>query len=49
MRWTTLVEPRELAEHLRDPALAIVDCRYNLDQEEWGAQEFSKSHIPGAV
>jgi thiosulfate/3-mercaptopyruvate sulfurtransferase len=49
MAWTTLIDTGTLAARLADPALAIVDCRYNLDNEAWGAQEYRKAHIPGAA
>ena len=49
MAWTTLVETAALAAHAGDAALAIVDCRYRLDDEAWGVQEYARAHIPGAV
>ena len=49
MAWTTLVDTGTLAGRLADAALAIVDCRYNLDIEGWGAQEYRTAHIPGAA
>src|SRR5882672_8377501 len=49
MSWTTVIPTEALAEHLTDPAFAIVDCRYNLDNEAWGAQQYTIAHIPGAV
>jgi thiosulfate/3-mercaptopyruvate sulfurtransferase len=33
----------------RDDDLVIVDCRYKLDDEAWGAREYAAMHIPGAV
>ena len=49
MAWTTLIDTGTLAGRLADASLAIVDCRYNLDIEGWGAQEYRKAHIPGAA
>jgi thiosulfate/3-mercaptopyruvate sulfurtransferase len=49
MAWTTIIGTAALAEHLSDPAFVIVDCRYNLDNEAWGAQQYTNAHIPGAV
>jgi thiosulfate/3-mercaptopyruvate sulfurtransferase len=49
MAWTTLIDTGAMAAVLADPALAIVDCRYNLDNETWGAQEYRRAHIPGAA
>jgi thiosulfate/3-mercaptopyruvate sulfurtransferase len=49
MALTTLISTSALALHLDDPAFAIVDCRTRLDDEGWGAREFTAAHIPGAV
>jgi thiosulfate/3-mercaptopyruvate sulfurtransferase len=47
MAFTTLISTSVLASHLDDPL--IVDCRYKLDDETWGAREYAAMHIPGAV
>lgn len=47
MAFTTLIDTATLAEHLRD--FVVVDCRYNLQSETWGFEEYVKQHIPGAV
>ena len=49
MAFTTLITTDALALHLDEAAFVIVDCRYNLETEEWGAQEYIARHIPGAV
>jgi thiosulfate/3-mercaptopyruvate sulfurtransferase len=49
MVWTTLIAPDALAEHLTDPRVVVVDCRYDLADPSWGAREYEKQHIPGAV
>src|SRR5713101_4113542 len=49
MAWTTLIDTGALAARLEDLALAIIDCRYNLDNEAWGAREYRSAHIPGAA
>src|SRR6266851_2356605 len=49
MAFTTLMSTAALAMHLDDPAFAIVDCRYKLDDESWGKREYTNLHIPGAV
>jgi thiosulfate/3-mercaptopyruvate sulfurtransferase len=36
MAFTTLISTAALAAHLDDPAFAIVDCRYKLDDATWG-------------
>ena len=46
---TTLVEPAELAAHLEDPDWAIVDCRFELADPEWGARAYAAGHIPHAL
>jgi thiosulfate/3-mercaptopyruvate sulfurtransferase len=43
-----LVSTEWLAEHLNDPRVRIVDCRYYFDGRV-GHEEFAKGHIPGAV
>ena len=47
MAFTTLISTTVLAAHLDDAV--IVDCRTKLDDERWGEQEYTASHIPGAV
>lgn len=49
MAHTTIVSTEELARHLDDPAWAIVDCRYDLNNETWGHEQYRVSHISGAV
>ena len=38
MAFKTLIDASTLFAHLADPSFAIVDCRYNLDNEAWGAE-----------
>ena len=49
MRCTTLIDTETVDAHLRDPAIAVVDCRYDLRGESWGEREYVGQHIPGAV
>ena len=49
MAFTTLISTAVLDMHLDDPAFAIVDCRYKLDDASWGEREYAAAHIPGAV
>jgi thiosulfate/3-mercaptopyruvate sulfurtransferase len=49
MTFTTLIDAETLAAHCTDNAFVIVDCRYNLDDEEWGKHEYVVQHVPGAV
>jgi thiosulfate/3-mercaptopyruvate sulfurtransferase len=48
MTYTTLISTDTLATHL-DGAWAIVDCRYDLKDERWGAEQYRAAHVPGAV
>jgi thiosulfate/3-mercaptopyruvate sulfurtransferase len=49
MAFTTLIDTETLAGHLTDPAFAILDCRFKLEDVAWGEREYSARHIPGAV
>jgi thiosulfate/3-mercaptopyruvate sulfurtransferase len=44
-----LVEPAWLREHIGDPGLVIVDCRYVLGQPGAGRPKWLEGHIPGAA
>src|SRR5688572_27673199 len=48
MAYTTLISTETVAAHL-DGGWAIVDCRYDLKDETWGAEQYRAAHIPGAV
>lgn len=37
-----------LADHLEDPTVTIVDCRFALMQPDLGQQQYQQGHIPGA-
>ena len=45
----TLISTKMLASHLQDPAVAVIDCRFKLDDDRWGGREYTSRHIPGAV
>lgn len=47
-RWTTLVEPEELAARLDDATIVVVDCRFALTDPSTGYQDYLQGHIPGA-
>ncbi|MEO5814341.1 MAG: sulfurtransferase [Gemmatimonadaceae bacterium] len=51
MTFTTLISTGELADLLSDPAfgIAMVDCRFMLDDVEWGRREYLAGHVAGAV
>lgn len=46
-RTDVLVSTDWLEEHLDDPGLRILDCRYYFDRD--GREEYVKGHIPGAL
>src|SRR4029077_15466041 len=48
MAFTTLISPAALGMPLGDPAFAVVDCSFRLDDESWGEREYMNLHIPGA-
>lgn len=43
-----VVSAQYLSEHLDDPQVVIVDCRFALTEPEQGYQQYQISHIPGA-
>ena len=45
---TTLISTEEVARRLHDPALVLVDCRYNLSDVDAGERAFRAAHLPGA-
>ena len=45
---TTLISTGTLASHL-DNSWAIIDCRYDLKNTDWGHEQFRDAHIPGAL
>jgi len=47
--FTTLIAPAALAARLDDPNWAIVDCRFDLGNTDWGEEQYRAGHIPGAV
>jgi len=46
---STLVSTATLAAHVDDPAWVVVDCRYDLNDESRGEEQYRASHVPGAV
>src|SRR5262245_60520957 len=49
MPFTTIVSTEALAARLGSPELAVVDCRFKLDDEAWGERAYAAGHIPGAT
>ena len=48
MNWTTLVSTESLAAQIGHPDLVVIDCRFALDDVNWGEQAYLEAHIPGA-
>ncbi|MBD2437648.1 sulfurtransferase [Nostoc sp. FACHB-110] len=42
------VTPTWLFEHLNDPQVVIVDCRFSLADPQLGQKQYHTSHIPGS-
>ncbi len=49
MNYDPLVSTETLASHLKDRNWLIFDCRYDLNDPDWGFAQYQVSHIPGAV
>lgn len=49
MHWTALVSPADLAAHIDDPEVVVVDCRCDLAHPQAGRQAYAEGHLPGAV
>jgi thiosulfate/3-mercaptopyruvate sulfurtransferase len=47
--YTTLIETGELAAAMADPRCAILDCRFDLAQPDWGARVYAAGHVPHAL
>jgi thiosulfate/3-mercaptopyruvate sulfurtransferase len=47
--FTTLISTAALASRIEDPSTVAVDCRFKLDDTDWGEREYAAAHIPGAV
>ena len=45
---TTIVSTDTVAAHL-DRGWTVVDCRFDLQNEQWGRDQYLTAHIPGAV
>ncbi len=47
--YTTLINSAFLYDYGRQPYWLIIDCRFDLQQPDWGEQAYLAGHIPGAV
>jgi len=43
-----LVSLQWLSEHLEDPRIVVIDCRFALANPQQGREEYEAGHIPGA-
>lgn len=43
-----LISPEHLSKRLQQPNLRILDCRFALDDPEYGQSSYAEAHIPGA-
>src|SRR6187455_1031349 len=46
--YTTLISTDNLSAN-HDGNWTIIDCRFDLQHEAWGRDQYLQSHIPGAV
>lgn len=46
---TLIRDPEWLMNHLSDDRLRVVDCQYDLSNEDKGRQRYDEEHIPAAV
>ena len=44
-----LIEAEELAASLGEPALCIIDCRFDLARPAYGRSAYADEHVPGAL
>ena len=49
MAFTTLISTDALAKHLNESSFVIIDCRFKLDDADWGRREYAAAHVPGAA
>ena len=43
-----LISPQALAEHLDSPEWVLLDCRYSLEDADYGQRSYAEGHIAGA-
>lgn len=47
--FSTIISTADLSSHLGEGGWAIVDCRFDLANPDWGLTSYQGAHIPGAV
>lgn len=48
MAFRTLIDAEALASRLGDPNMAVVDCRFRLEDPSWSERAYLEAHVPGA-
>ena len=48
MSLAQLINAQQLAERLQQPDLVVLDCRFALDDPQYGQISYDEAHIPGA-
>lgn len=43
-----LISPQALAEHIDAPGWVLLDCRYSLEDADYGQRSYAEGHIAGA-
>lgn len=43
-----VVSSEWLSQHLDDPQVVIIDCRFSLAESQLGEQQYQKGHLPGS-
>ncbi|WP_042934818.1 rhodanese-like domain-containing protein, partial [Pseudomonas gingeri] len=43
-----LISPQQLAERQARPGLVILDCRFALEDPDYGHRSYAQGHIEGA-
>lgn len=44
-----LISAEDLSEHIKESEWAVIDCRFDLKNPEWGFESYKQAHIPGAI
>ena len=44
-----LIEANELKRIVGTKTCVVIDCRAKLDDPDWGREEYSRGHLPGAI
>lgn len=47
--YTTIISVSDLAQHINEKHWLIVDCRFSLNDTNYGRDAFAASHIPNAI